>query len=90
MMIYCYIPFSIILFIRKLSSERDKSSRRSIDKADAIKKRFIWDNQSACLFRYGRKKDDDSNKSIGKPFIIQRMLLPCFKILMKASLRQYN
>ena len=37
---------------------------RSIDKADGIKKIFIWDNQSVCLFRDGKKHGDDSKFSL--------------------------
>ena len=51
----------------------------SIDKADAIKKRFMWDNQSVCLFSYGRKHGEDSNKIHLQAFHRQRMPYPVTK-----------
>jgi len=39
----------------------------------------MWDNQSVSIFRDARKHGDDSNKTIGKPFIVQRMPLPVTK-----------
>ena len=63
---------------------------RSIDKADAIKKRFIWDNQSVYLFSFGRKHGEDSNKFHWQAFHRTKNVLSCYKTLMKADLRQYN
>ena len=59
--------------------ERDKSSRRSIDKADAIKKRFMLDNQSACFIEKGENMVTIVINFIGKLFIVQRMTYPITK-----------
>ena len=63
---------------------------RSIDKADAIKKRFIWDNQSVCLFSFGRKHGEDSNKFHLQTFHRTKNAFVCYKTLMKAGLSRYN
>ena len=63
---------------------------RSIDKADAIKKRFIWDYQSVCLFSFGRKHGEDSNKFHLQTFHRTKNAFVCYKTLMKAGLSQYN
>ena len=63
---------------------------RSIDKADAIKKRFIWDNQSVYLFSFGRKHGEDSNKFHLQTFHRTKNAFVCYKTLKKAVLRLYN
>ena len=50
----------------------------------------MWDNQSVCLFRYGRKHGEDSNKFHWQAFHRTKKGLSCYKILMKAGLRPYN
>ena len=50
----------------------------------------MWDNQSVCLFRDGRKHGEDSNKFHWQAFHRTKNAFACYKTLMKAGFRQHH